>query len=91
MVEALPGADVAIAGDVVRAASVSGLHYVGGATVGRVLDGSLRVKGVDGLYVVDASTIPSMPQSAGPMSSLYMLAEHAVDALIRRYGGECQE
>jgi len=90
MVEAAPGADVAITGDLVRATSMSGLHYVGGAAVGQVLDGDLRVKGVDGLYVIDASAIPSMPRSAGPMSSVYMLAEHAADALIRRYGGDCR-
>jgi len=89
MKETVPGDTVDIDEAVVRASAISGLHYVGTAAVGRVLDGDLGVKGVDGLYAIDASAIPSMPTSAGPMSSVYMLAEHAAERLIRRYWGGC--
>jgi len=89
MKETVPGGGVDVDEAVVRATAISGLHYVGTAAVGRVLDGDLGVKGVDGLYVVDASAIPSMPRSAGPMSSVYMLAEHTAERLIRRYRRGC--
>jgi len=85
MAETAPGADAALGVDWVRATSDFAGHYVGGAAVGRVLDATLRVKGVAGLYVIDASAIPTMPRSAGPMSSVYMLAEHAATEMIRRY------
>ena len=89
MVEAPPpgGRGGAIDEARVRATASSGLHFVGGAAVGRVLDARLRVRGTDNLYVVDAAAIPSMPRSAGPMASVYVLAEHAAGAIARRYGG----
>jgi len=88
MAETAPGADAAVDAGWVRATSDVAGHYVGGAAVGRVLDGALRVRGVDDLYVVDASAIPTMPRSAGPMSSVHLLAEHAAEGLARRYRGE---
>lgn len=59
-------------------------HFVGGCAVGSVLDKDLRVRGVSGLRVVDASAIPSMIVSGGPMASVYMLAEYAAEKLIPR-------
>lgn len=73
--------------DAVQAAALSGLHIVGGAAVGPVLDARLRVKGFRNLWVVDASAVPTMPRSAGPMSSVYALAEFAAEAIVRQYGG----
>ena len=66
----------------VRSTCANGLHFVGGCRVGEVVDGAFRVRGVQGLRVVDGSVIPDMPRSAGPMASVYMLSEFAAAALI---------
>ncbi|GAB0491003.1 hypothetical protein MMPV_002246 [Pyropia vietnamensis] len=73
----------------VRGSAGSSGHIVGGCQVGTVLDGRLRVRGFDNLYVVDSSAIPSIPPSAGSMASVYMLAEFAAARLARvfRLGG----
>jgi len=86
MREVEPPASRRIDEALVRATTVSGQHMVGGCAVGAVLDGRLRVRGVARLHVVDASAIPSMTSSAGPMASVYMLAEWAADRLAARYG-----
>lgn len=88
MTETVPGTDTPLTEALVRRTADSGFHVVGGCNVGRVLDATLRVKGVDKLWVVDASVLPAMPRSAGPMSSVYMLAEHAAEALIRHFRGD---
>ncbi len=47
---------------------------------GAVLDGEFRVRGVDGLRVVDASAFPDQI-SANPSATVIMLAERAADLL----------
>ena len=66
----------------VRGNVSNALHFVGGCRVGEVVDGKFRVRGVEGLRVVDASVIPEIPRSAGPMSSVYMIAELASSLII---------
>ncbi|CDF37821.1 unnamed protein product [Chondrus crispus] len=61
------------------------LHFVGGCRVGAVVRSDLSVKGVEGLRVVDSSVFRSMPVSAGPMASTYMLAEFVADKLAKMY------
>ncbi|KAI5866110.1 choline dehydrogenase [Durotheca rogersii] len=46
-----------------------------------VLDGRLRVRGVDGLRVVDASAFPKIPGTF-PALAIYMLAEKAADDIL---------
>lgn len=80
----------------VRENTVFAFHYVGGCRVGQVVTGTLRVRGTQGLRVVDASVFKRVPTSAGPMASTYMLAEYASTNIARAYAcqfsrpGECR-
>jgi choline dehydrogenase len=47
-----------------------------------VLDGKFRVRGVDGLRVVDASVFPKIP-GYFPAVAIYMLGEKAADEIIK--------
>lgn len=69
----------------VRSSARISWHYVGGCAVGSVVDDTLRVRGVAGLRVIDASVLRSMPLSAGPLASVYMVAEYASQKLSEEY------
>ncbi|KAI0558282.1 Glucose-methanol-choline oxidoreductase [Gracilaria domingensis] len=69
----------------VRSAAQWGAHFVGGCPIGDVLAGDFSVKGTSDLRVIDASSIRTMPVSAGPMASVYMLAELMGDRLVEQY------
>lgn len=66
-------------------------HLMGSCRMGpdsdrkNVVDDRLRVHGVDGLRVVDASIMPSMP-SANTMAATYMIAERAADFILNGSG-----
>lgn len=55
-------------------------HNAGTCAIGTVVDERLRVKGVEGLRVVDVSVIPR-PISANPMATVYAIAEKAADMI----------
>lgn len=67
-----------------RAALSSFCHPVGTAKMGNdsdaVVDTDLRVRGIDGLRVADASVFPSIP-SAPTNATVYAVAERAADLL----------
>ncbi|OBK50471.1 GMC family oxidoreductase [Mycobacterium kubicae] len=69
----------------IRATTASYFHYCGTCAMGdtpeSVVDSTLRVHGIDGLRVVDASVMPTIP-SNNTMASVYGLAERGAD-LIR--------
>jgi choline dehydrogenase-like flavoprotein len=51
-------------------------HPVGTCAIGRVVDGQLRVLGVEGLYVADASVIPTIPRANTHLTTV-AIAERA--------------
>jgi choline dehydrogenase len=85
--EILPGAAVQSDGDfeaAIRAYGVSNLHPVGtcrmGAGDAAVCDIRLRVNGVQGLRVVDASVMPAVP-AGNTNAPTIMIAEKAADMI----------
>jgi len=93
-VEVSPGPTVGSEGEIEAALrdtllSPSFDHPVGTAAMmprkwGGVVDAGLRVYGVGGLWVVDASVMPILP-AAHTQATVYAIAEHAAD-LIKEQG-----
>lgn len=69
----------------IRNNAYSSGHMVGGCPVGSVLDGNLKVLNTEGLRVIDASSLRAMPLSAGPVSSIEMLAEYMSEVVANSY------
>ncbi|XP_034244042.1 uncharacterized GMC-type oxidoreductase Mb1310-like [Thrips palmi] len=55
-------------------------HWAATCGMGRVLDSALRVRGVDGLRVADASAMPGLT-SGNTNMPVIMLAERAADLI----------
>ena len=70
----------------VRDSTGSYYHYVGACKMGidtlSVVDPELRVRGVDGLRIADASVIPEAP-TGNTQTAVLMIAERAADFIIR--------
>jgi choline dehydrogenase/4-pyridoxate dehydrogenase len=90
--EVVPGADKTSDGALdafMRATTITVHHPLGACRMGpasdpdAVLDSELKVRGVEGLRVVDASVIPEMV-SGNINAAVYMLAEKAADLLRGR-------
>ncbi len=88
--ELAPGADVASDTDIdafVRARAESAYHPCGTCKMGNdaegVVDGELRLHGIDGLRVVDASIMPSIV-SGNLNAPTIMIAEKAADLILGR-------
>ncbi|WP_329793617.1 GMC oxidoreductase [Lentzea sp. DG1S-22] len=64
-----------------RRAAHTVYHPAGTCAIGSVVDGDLKVIGLEGLRVVDASVFPTMP-TVNPMVTVLMIGERAAD-LIR--------
>lgn len=71
--------------DYVRDRIVTYHHALGTCAMGQVVDERLRVKGVRGLRVVDASVLP-MQISAAIMAMVYAVAEKAADVTREDFG-----
>jgi len=73
----------------IRADASSAYHPCGTARMGAagdaraVVDLDLKLRGIEGLRVVDASVIPAIP-SANINACVFMIAEKAADAILRR-------
>ena len=90
--EATPGPDVrgdADSDSFVRAAANSAYHPCGTCRMGdgemAVVDAQTRVRGVDGLRVVDASIMPSITSGNINAPSM-MIGEKAADLILGRHG-----
>ncbi|KAF9607841.1 hypothetical protein IFM89_002058 [Coptis chinensis] len=60
-------------------------HYHGGCGIGSVVDKDYKVYGIDGLRVVDGSTLPDVP-GTNPMATLLMLGRYqGMKILSERY------
>ena len=70
--------------EIVRERVVSYHHALGTCAMGQVVDERLRVKGVQGLRVVDASVLP-MHISTAIMATVYATAEKAADLIKQDY------
>ncbi len=70
-----------------RTTTTSYYHPAGTCAIGEsgksVVDSELRVHGISGLRVVDASVMPSLP-SNNPLATVYAIAERGAD-LIRSW------
>jgi choline dehydrogenase len=88
--EVFPGASVTDPEglrDFVRRAANSFHHPVGSCRMGTdeaaVVDLALRVRGIEGLRVVDASVMPSLPQAMVNAATI-AIAERAADLILDR-------
>lgn len=90
--EEVPGADVQSDDgllDFARSTGNTGYHLIGTCSMGpktnplAVVDPELRVHGLDGLRVIDASVMPMMP-SANTYAATLMIAEKGADLLRGR-------
>jgi choline dehydrogenase-like flavoprotein len=82
--EVYPGpgwVDTAAQHDFVRRAARSFHHPVGTCRIGAVVDTALRVKGVIGLRVIDASVLPGLP-AAMVNAAVTAVAERASDLVL---------
>jgi choline dehydrogenase len=61
-------------------------HPVGTCSIGTVVDASLKVNGVEGLRVVDASVMPMVPRG-NTNAPTVMIAEKAADLLVGTSAG----
>jgi choline dehydrogenase-like flavoprotein len=59
-------------------------HPIGTCAIGRVVDERLRVKGVEGLRIVNTSVFP-MYLSAAIVATVYAIAEKAADIIKQQY------
>ncbi|KAI4219890.1 MAG: hypothetical protein L6R36_008007 [Xanthoria steineri] len=66
----------------IRMAGVSHAHAAGTAAMGKVVDSHLRVLGIAGLRVADASILP-VAIGGHPQATLYGLAEQAAEMILQ--------
>lgn len=94
--EAVPGANVTSDADIdqfIKGAASTLWHPAGSCKMGKkedgaVVNGELKVYGVEGLRVVDASVFPMLPASH-TMTTVYAVAERAADIIKGKVKVDC--
>ncbi|ODM90910.1 Glucose dehydrogenase [FAD, quinone] [Orchesella cincta] len=66
---------------VIRMFSFTLYHHVGTCALGKVVDSKLKVKGIDGLRVINASVMPRLP-NGNTQAATIMIAEKGSDLII---------
>ncbi|ODM91131.1 Alcohol dehydrogenase [acceptor] [Orchesella cincta] len=66
---------------VIRSLTGTVYHHVGSCALGKVVDNSLKVIGIDGLRVIDASVMPRLP-NGNTQAATIMLGEKGSDLVI---------
>lgn len=84
-VEISPGLGTTLEDSIRSDRSPNAYHFVSGCPVGSVVDDELRVFGIGQLRVIDASVIPNITRSSGPMASVYLIAEFMSEKIVREY------
>ncbi len=74
--EAVPGNPDLDLREYARRAVASYCHPVGTLAIGDVVDESLRLRGIDGLWVADGSVMPNIP-AGNTNATVYAIAERA--------------
>jgi choline dehydrogenase len=69
----------------IRANALGYFHPSSTCAMGTVLDGDLRVRGVDGLRVADASAMPTTMRG-NPNAACMMMGEKTADMLLQEHG-----
>ncbi|ODM88998.1 Glucose dehydrogenase [FAD, quinone] [Orchesella cincta] len=69
---------------VIRQFGGSFYHHVGTCALGKVVDNNLRVKGINGLRIIDASIIPRVP-NGNTQAGVIMVAEKGVDLILQDF------
>ena len=88
--EIRPGPEIADDASLIRAAGAIGttiFHPAGTAAMGRVVDARLRVMGVGGLRVADASVMPAIP-SGNTNAPVMMIAEKGAEMILADASGQ---
>ena len=79
----VPGSD-AYWEQAVRQLAGSAFHPVATVPLGKVLDERLRLRGLEGVRVADASALPG-PVSANPNAPAIMVGERAAQFIVEDY------
>lgn len=88
--EVFPGANITSDEDLWRAIQQSARsfhHVLGSVALGKVLDQNWRVKGLEGLRVVDSSTFPS-PPTCHLQATVYAYVHHVAGVIRKEDGGK---
>lgn len=67
----------------IRQVASTDFHPVGSCSIGEVVDSALRVEGIEGLRIADASIMPRIP-NGNTQAAVYMIAERAADLVTGR-------